>query len=109
MHSLLESFPITKQNPVILQSLMVLQKNNLFIKCLSFQKYREICKQNIFKYIFAINMRLLLLQFIRVTWRLLSSQWQCVHKLIYSNRHLGMTDEEMNLDKNNWCVSMVKI
>lgn len=38
--------------------------NTLFIKCLYFQEHTEICKQSIFKYAFAINMRLLLLQFI---------------------------------------------
>lgn len=65
MHSFLESFPIIKQYLVILQSLIIHQKNtSFFIKCLSFQKYREIYKQNIFKYAFTINMRLLLLQFI---------------------------------------------
>lgn len=62
MHSFLEIFPITKQYLIILQSVIMLQKNTLFIKYLSFQKYREICKQNILK--FAVNMRLLLLQFI---------------------------------------------
>lgn len=64
IYSFLESFPITKLYPVILQSLIILQKNTSFIKCLYFQKHTEICKQSIFKYAFAINTRLLLLQFI---------------------------------------------
>lgn len=93
MYSLLESFPTTKQYLVILKSLMLLQKNTLFIKCL-------ICKQNIFKYAFALNMRLLLLHFITCNIKLIVFPVAvvCTNNLF---QQTGMTDEELNLDKNN--------
>lgn len=53
-------------------------------------------------------MRLLLLQFITCNMKpIVFPVAVCAQTNIF--QQLGMTDEEMNLDKNNWSASMVKI